>query len=68
MVTYSCILENPMDRRADGLQSMGSQRVRHDSATKQNNVSSVFATCNLSVKICKSIYWSIDLNAVIGHM
>ena len=24
-----------MDRGADGLQSMGSQRVRHDSATKQ---------------------------------
>ena len=26
---YSC-LENPMDRRACGLQSMGSQRVGHD--------------------------------------
>ena len=34
----------------------------------KNNVSSVFATCNLSVKICISIYWSIDLNAVKGHM
>ena len=28
---YSC-LENPMDRRAWGLQSMGLQRVRHDCA------------------------------------
>ena len=26
---YSC-LENPMDREPGGLQSMGSQRVRHD--------------------------------------
>ena len=26
---YSC-LENPMDRRADRLQSMGSRRVGHD--------------------------------------
>ena len=31
---YSC-LENPMDRRAWGLQSMGLQRVRHDLVTKQ---------------------------------
>ena len=31
---YSC-LGNPMDRGAGGLQSMGSQRVRHDLATKQ---------------------------------
>ena len=31
---HSC-LENPMDRGAGGLQSMGSQRVRHDLATKQ---------------------------------
>ena len=32
---YSC-LENPMDRGSwRGLESMGSQRVRHDSATKQ---------------------------------
>ena len=29
---YSC-LENPMDRETGGLQSMGSQRVRHDWAT-----------------------------------
>ena len=29
---YSC-LENPMDEELGGLQSMGSQRVRHDSAT-----------------------------------
>ena len=29
MGQYSC-LENPMDRGACGLQSMGSQRVRHD--------------------------------------
>ena len=29
---YSC-LENPMDRGAGGLQSMGSQTVRHDGAT-----------------------------------
>ena len=28
-VQYPC-LENPMDREADRLQSMGSQRVRHD--------------------------------------
>ena len=31
---YSC-LGNPMDRGAWGLQSMGSQRVGHDLATKQ---------------------------------
>ena len=31
---YSC-LENPMDRTAWGLQSMGLQRVRHDLVTKQ---------------------------------
>ena len=31
---YFC-LENPMDRAAGGLQSMGLQRVRHDLATKQ---------------------------------
>ena len=32
---YSC-LENPMDRENPGrLQSMGSQRVRHDLVTKQ---------------------------------
>ena len=31
---YSC-LGNPLDRRASGLQSMGSQRVGHDLVTKQ---------------------------------
>ena len=31
---YSC-LENPMDRGAGGLQSMGSQSVGHDLVTKQ---------------------------------
>ena len=29
LLQYSC-LENPMDRRDGGLQSIGSQRVRHD--------------------------------------
>ena len=29
LLQYSC-LENPMDREAGGLQSMGLQRVRHD--------------------------------------
>ena len=29
LLQYSC-LENPMDRKACGLQSMGSQRVRQD--------------------------------------
>ena len=32
---YFC-LENPTNRRAWGLQSMGSQRVGHDSATKHS--------------------------------
>ena len=31
---YSCV-ENRMDRGADGLQSMGSQRVRQDLVTEQ---------------------------------
>ena len=35
---YSC-LKNPMDRDEPGrLQSMGSQRVRHDLATKQHKI------------------------------
>ena len=34
LLLYSC-LGIPMDRRSHGLQSMGSQRVEHDLATKQ---------------------------------
>ena len=34
LLQYSC-LGNPMNRGACGLQSMGSQGVRHDLATKQ---------------------------------
>ena len=30
-----CCLENPMDRGAGGLQSMGSPRVRHDVVMKE---------------------------------
>ena len=37
---YSC-LGNPMDRGAWQVQSMGSQRVRHDLATKQQQQCSV---------------------------
>ena len=33
LLQYSC-LENPMDREAGGLQSTGSQRVRHDWVTE----------------------------------
>ena len=38
MATYSSILvwSIPMDRHASGLQSMGSQRVGHDRATKHS--------------------------------
>ena len=38
IATHSSILawRIPMDRGADGLQSMGSQRVRHDQATKHS--------------------------------
>ena len=36
-VQYSC-LENPMDRGACRLQSMGSQRIRRDWVTKHNNI------------------------------
>ena len=34
---YSC-LENPMDRKACGLQSMGSQRVRQDWVTEHSHI------------------------------
>ena len=44
---YSC-LENPLDRGACGLQSMGSQRVPHDS-THASHLLTVLAHCSCSV-------------------
>ena len=51
---YSC-LENPMDRRAHGgLQSVGSQRVRHDWATDIHLLISPFGVA------CSGLPWQLS--------
>ena len=47
---YSC-LEHPMDRGVQRATVMGSQRVRHDSATKQQQCTVIF-TCSHVFLIC----------------
>ena len=51
----SC-LENPMDREPGGLQSMGSQRVRHDLATKTTAVLSVQLLCKSKTILKLKVY------------
>ena len=48
MATHSSILawEIPWTEEPDGLQSMGSQRIRHDLATKQEQ----------QLKVCKNVF------------
>ena len=44
---YSCLGESPRTEEPGGLQSMGSQRVRHDSLTKITNCNMLFSPLSL---------------------
>ena len=53
---YSC-LENPIDRGARGLQSLWSQRVRHNLATKQQQVTrNLFPFPPFLALVCPMVY------------
>ena len=59
---YPC-LENLMDRVACGLQSVGSQRVRHDWATKQQQPCSINANLFYSYPSC--MYMCVSIMSIV---
>ena len=51
ILQYSC-LENPMDRGAWSLQSLGSQRIGHDRVANSNTIMRTYLHINIYVHIC----------------